>query len=253
MRNIIFIKILCLLAAQRLCAQVVNIEAERIKGKDSIGWVGTLGANVNWVKNTNSILQVEGNTHLQHNHPRGTWLLVARTSVLQDNSNDLANETFAHLRYTHRLNRWLRVEGFGQIQNNIVTRIKLRSLGGVGLRFKLANTSSFAAYTGTGFMYEYTEQLTKPEISTLREYRSTNYFTLNWQPSQTFNFLATCYYQPLLASFDDYRATGEAKAAFKITKQLSFNAKFRFLSDTNPAPNAPKTTFAWLNGLEYCF
>lgn len=239
---------------KKASAQVVNIEAARIKGKDSVGWFGTLGANVSLIKNTKHITQIEANALIQHNNVGDTWLLVARSSLLQADNDALTNETFAHLRNTHRLNTWLRSEGFVQIQNNTVTRIKLRGLAGAGLRFKIIKKPKIALYAGTAYMYEYTDEILPKEIMTLREQRSSNYFTLTYTPTPTFELTSTTYYQPLFADFaNDFRLMGEHKAKFKITKHLNFNTQFRFLYDTMPVQNAPNLTYAWLNGLQWEF
>ena len=250
----IFIFINCF-ASDFAQAQVVNIESARIKGKDSVGWYGTLGANINLIKNTKQITQAEANGLVQHNSVRDIWLLVARTSVLQADNDALTNETFAHLRNTHRLNSWLRTEAFAQVQNNAVTRIKLRALAGAGLRFRLVKTKKTAAYAGTAYMYEYTdESLPKGEINTLREHRSSNYFTLTYTPSSTVELTSTTYYQPLFTALSsDFRIMGEHRARFKLQKHLSFTTQFRFLYDTEPVPTVTDYTYSWLNGLQWEF
>jgi Protein of unknown function, DUF481 len=254
LKNISFFIFLFCLLANKLAAQVVNIESARIKGKDSIGWFGTLGANFNLTKNVKNVTQLEANAHLQHNDIKDVWLLVARSSLLQADNDALTNETFAHLRNTHRLSNFLRTEGFVQVQNNAVTRIKLRALAGGGLRFKWIKKPKLALYSGIGYMYEYTEEVLPKGINTLREHRSTNYFTLTYTPSKTLELMSTTYYQPLFAApLQDFRIVGEHRAKFKLLAHLSFTTQFRFLYDTQPVPNAPDYTYAWLNGVVWDF
>jgi Protein of unknown function, DUF481 len=253
-KNNIFLIFSILFTANFAYAQVVNIESARIKGKDSVGWYGTLGANINLTKNTKQITQAEANGLVQHNSVRDIWLLVARTSVLQADNDALTNETFAHLRNTHRLNTWLRSEGFVQVQNNAVTRIKLRALAGAGLRFRLYKNKKLTAYAGTAYMYEYTDETLPRGINTLREHRSSNYFTLTYKPSSTVELVSTTYYQPLFEAVErDFRIMGEHRARFKLQQHLSFTTQFRFLYDTQPAPTVTDYTYSWLNGLQWEF
>ncbi len=113
------------------------------------------------------------------------------------------NNLFYHLRYNYKINKWLRWEAFTQLQQNNLRGIKLRWLRGTGPRFNLAGSKKLSLYRGTAAMFEYEKEQTDPVIYH-RDFRSSNYVSLTYKPSEYAEFIETVFYQPLFSNLDDY-------------------------------------------------
>ena len=234
-------------------AQIVNIERERIKGKDSVGWAGEVGADFNLQKTKRTLLQAGSNLHLQYKTLHNVWLLLGQAQLVKADNEALENNTFLHIRYNRRLNNWWRYELFAQAQNNIINRVRLRSLVGTGARLRLLKTTPLTIYIGVGYLYEYSEELLPNSLVYKREHRNTNYYTITWQPTPQLSLVSTTYYQPLIADAADFRVASETRFAFKLLKHLSLTSRFSYTYDSAPATDALQSTFAWNNGVVWSF
>jgi hypothetical protein len=232
-------------------AQIVNIESQRMHS-DTVGWLGSVGSTFSLVKNTQQILSLNANAHLQYKTQKDLYLFLASYDLLKASSSDLSNNTFIHLRYNRKLNKWLTWEVFTQLQQNAVTGIDLRSLAGTGPRFKIYKTNKLHLYAGMAAMYEYEREAVKPPVIH-KDVRSSNYFSFTYMPSSIFNLVFTTFYQPLFSNFSDYRIFNETILNIKATKHFSIITAFNYLYDAFPVQGVPKVNYTISNGFSYTF
>ncbi len=244
---IVFINVL------NLNAQVLNIEHLRI-ANDSTGFAGSIGVNLQLIKNTRDIF-IFGNTiYVQYRNGKNLIFLINRFSWKKIDDIDIINKGVIHLRYNYKLTDVVSLEAFGQIQYNTISKIKSRQLVGGGTRFKLTEKEKFKAYLGTLFMYEYEKILNDPNPTIYHNnYRFSGYLSFGIFPSENFIFTSTTFYQPRLDQFNDYRIYSQNSVSFRVFKKLSLLLTYAISYDTFPAAGIPKTQYDFLNGLVYTF
>ena len=232
-------------------AQIVNIESQRLQS-DTTGWLGGMGSNFLFQKNTVQVLNINLNAHVEYKAEKSLYLFLANYNLLRGSGETFSNNLFYHLRYNYKVNKLIRWEVFTQLQQNSITGINLRVLAGTGPRFKLKSTKQFALYAATAAMYEYEKETTTPAIYH-RDIRSSSYITATYKPNDNTEITGTFFYQPLYKDFADLRILNEISAKFKIVKHLSFIAAWYYLYDSRPAASTPRLNYSISNGIEYDF
>lgn len=226
-------------------AQVVNIEAERIKsGKE--GWAGTLGLAFSISENGRQLITFNTNAHTQYKHKRHLALLLGESVFSRADGQNFNNQAFGHLRYNYKLNNWMRWEAFGQVQYNKVAGLESRILAGTGPRFKLVDTTFARVYLGTLYMAEW-ERSTEQVY--LQQHRLDAYLSFTILPIKTIKITSTTYYQPRFDQFKDFRLSNDTELAFSILKWLAFTVRFRYMYDALPPGNGPNRIYSLTNGL----
>jgi len=248
------IKSLLTVAVLHLCtislhAQIVNIEGKRI-ATDTVGFAGSLGINLSASKFTQSFVAANINGHLQYKTKKDLILLISDYEVVNAGGENFNNSGFLHLRYNRKLSKVIRSELFTQAQYNSVTKLDVRLLNGLGLRFKLSQYERAKFYWGVAAMYEH-EQV--EDEGTMNDVRLSSYLTFTLRPEKTVVFSNTTYAQPRIDNFADYRISNNSRLQFDITKQLKFVTNFSFLYDAKPPIEVPKVNYQIRNGLTYKF
>lgn len=253
MRVITFITFILILLHSPVClhAQIVNIESARIQ-TDTTGWAGSGGTGISLEKNTRKIFTVNLEAHVQYKTQKDLWLFLGDHSFLKGGNQKFVSNTFAHFRYNRKLNPWLRWEVFTQLQNNVITQIKSRFLTGTGPRFKIMSYKKFRLYAASLIMYEHEQEKTFPAI-THNDIRSSSYISFTFVPNDNVQLVSTTFYQPLLKNFSDVRIYNQVVLIVKASDHLSFQMKWNYLYDHNPAGIAPKTNYHLISGLNYEF
>ena len=232
-------------------AQVLNIEHLRI-AKDTSGFAGSIGINLQLIKNTRDIF-IFGNTmYLQYRNKKHIAFLINNISYKKINDEDIINKGTMHLRYNYKLSEIVTLEAFGQLQYNTISKIKMRQLIGGGTRFKLAEKEKYELYLGTILMHEYEKIDADPYIYN-RNYRFSGYLSFRIFPTKNFIFTSTTFYQPRLDKFNDYRIFNQNSLSLRIIKKLSLQLTYTISYDAFPAEGIPKTQYQLLNGLVYTF
>lgn len=222
-------------------AQIINIEEKRYKDAEE-GLQGNIDFNFKFTQNTNSIWQLSNNISLLYRKKKLTHLLLNNITLVRSNSNDLVNYGYAHYRLIHMISeiRFIKWESYTQIQYNSVQKIKQRTLVGSGLRFKIINKDSLQFNYGWSLMYEY-EETTIPEYSSL--IRNSNYLSLEWKISPSWELKTIAYYQPYIGDFSDYRLSNETNISHKLTQKISLVGTVSILYDSNPPVDVPVNNF----------
>ncbi|MEZ4957456.1 MAG: DUF481 domain-containing protein [Saprospiraceae bacterium] len=245
---------LLFLSHQAINAQIVNIEERRIKGtNDSTFWYGSLrlGANISKVKD--QVLQFNSTGHVQYKKGRSLTLLLLDGNFLRAGNRDFQEAAFSHLRFNYKLKEWLVTETFVQAQYNKLLLINLRALAGAGLRFQLLKSQDGKQriYGGTAYLFEknqYTD-----EIPNKNWHRLSSYISFTFRPSEGVTLVSTTYFQPTLSDVANYRLSTEWRLDTPLGKKLSFFSNFTFSRDKSLPDGAPRSVYAWLNGLAYKF
>lgn len=231
-------------------AQILNIEQQRIV-TDTTGWAGRMGLSVSASKFTKSLFSINTRGHLQYKTNKDLYLLIANFDLVNADGENFDNRGYGHFRYNRKFTDLIRFEIFTQVQYNSLTKIKSRSLSGIGPRFKLSQHENAKFYWGLAYMYEYEVIAEQEQVN--NDHRGSTYFTFTLLPVKDITFSNTTYIQPLLTDIQDYRVSNDSNLDFKINENLKFNTIFSFLYDEEPPADVPKLNYLVRNGLSYQF
>lgn len=238
-------------SAQVACAQVVNIESERLK-TDTNGLYGSVSADFALTSNTKTVVVFDGMAQLEYKYDKDLYLLLGNYGLVNGDKESFSNNAFIHFRYNRKMTRHLRWEIFTQLQFNKISKINLRYLAGTGPRFKLVEAEKIALYAATLVMFEYEEDDTT-ENSIHRDVRSSSYVSFTLPLTENLEIISTTYYQPLYTDFSDFRIMNQVSAALLISEKLQLEPKFNFLYDSRPVAGVPEVNYSLMIGLKYQF
>lgn len=232
-------------------AQIVNVESARMQS-DTTGWKGNLGAAFSVIKNTQQIVQLDVNAHVQYKTTKDLYLLLGNYTFLKGAGQELVNNTFFHFRYNRKINDMLRWEVFTQTQSNVVTGIQSRFLIGTGPRFKITANKVFRLYAATLIMYEQEKEVAA-DAQLKKDLRNSSYVSFSYTPAGNIELVSTSFYQPLLRNFKDFRLLNQETLKISATKNLAFIINWNYLYDSYPAVNTPETNYTFSTGFNYAF
>ncbi len=232
-------------------AQIVNIENQRLQAKEN-GWLGSIGLNMSYIKNTREIWQIGSRVRVQYHQDKHTALWLSELNFVKAGQSDFLNNGFEHLRYNYALtdSGRLVVEAFRQMQYNKVQKIKLRSLFGAGFRYRVVDRDSAQVDVGVHPMYEF-EELSNEESN--RHFRLSSYLSFDFQFNANLGINSITYYQPDVANFKDFRLSNETTLRTKITEKLDLRIIFRLTYDEEPPEGVPQNTVYLKNGIVFRF
>jgi putative salt-induced outer membrane protein YdiY len=231
--------------------QIINIEDKRL-GIEEDGWKGNVDLNFRFTQNVNSIWQINNRIAVQYKKEKNTHLLLGDMNLVRSNNSDLINFGYIHYRFSHLIQRNpdIQLEGFTQSQYNTVQKIRLRSIAGGGLKFKVLGSDSINLNIGWTFFYEY-EEVTTPEYSNV--VRNSNFLSFNWKINAAWDFKTILYYQPNIVDFRDYRISNETSISHRFSEHFSIVGNLSFLYDSRPPINVPVNIFNSSISLRYKF
>ena len=116
--------------------QIVNMESKRLH-TDTIGWAGSINANLAFTNYGKEVFAANGNAHVQYQAKKSLYLLLGSYGFLKGADQSLINNAFLHFRYNYKLGKVVRLEAFTQLQQNAIVKIQSRFLVGTGPRFKI--------------------------------------------------------------------------------------------------------------------
>jgi len=174
--------------------------------------------------------------HLLFGYVRGDYSRFNHTTSVA--------KAFAHVRYNYEFTEWLWGELFAQMQSDEFQRLKLRTLFGVGPRFRVLHADTFDVYAGTAYMIERNVIAVAPGASDANEIvlaRLSNYVTAHWDIDTRVVLATTLYVQPQISDFSNTRVLSENVFGFKVTKVLTASISGTVRYDSAP-PSDVKTT-----------
>lgn len=166
--------------------------------------------------------------------------LLGGASFATDFKNRLANKETGHLRYNYRLLDRVWWETFVQAEHDEFLLVRLRALGGIGLRFLPWDKKLRVAY-GTSIMPEYEmldgSILVNPPPSQANTFvpRWNNYLTLIYFVNDRVKLQTTGYIQPRFDKFEDFRVMNDNVFDVEIVGKLELNVTVSLRYDSMPA------------------
>lgn len=255
-------------------AQIVNIEEARMGRDSSNHFAGKAGVNFsifnqNAGKNRpNNYLQFRFNGDAAYNTPKHTYLLLNYFNYLlvnynsKEQRNTVAQQGYSHGRVNLFQARRLSYELFAQGQSDKTRGLRVRTLGGGYLRFRVMKQEdkNINVFVGTGLMHEY-EKWENPElagqIQVSNLLKSTSYASAKFK-SQNNNLETNtiAYYQVGYSKLIDRfrnRVSGEISLGVKLTKVLALKTKFNCTYEDLPIVPVTRFVYSVSNGIEVVF
>ena len=180
----------------------------------------------------------------------GQLIGTGKKSDLIVNKETTDSKSFYHIRFIKDFLPQFTNEFFFQMQDNHSSRLQLRTLAGIGLRKSLLKNDISTVNLGTGFMSE-VEKLTNENQSQL--IRSTNYLSLNSNPTKKLKCTAVVYFQPALDNMNDFRLLFDFRPSLAITEHFTFSHKTMLRYDAFPPDNVEKLDYELAQMIEYRF
>jgi hypothetical protein len=232
-------------------AQIINVENARIHS-DTTGWAGAAGLQLSMTKNTEEIFLVQLNSHVQYKTKKDLFMILGNYGFLSGGSQNLINNSFLHLRYNRKLSRTVRMEVFGQVLQNPVTKIDYRILYGAGPRFKMMDKPKIRMYAASLIMHEYERELNEQK-TVHNDIRSSSYLSVSYLPNTSSELVSTVFYQPLVTKLQDFRFLHQLRFSAKAGKNLALACNFNYLYDNAPVTGVPRINYTVSTGMEYDF
>ena len=168
-----------------------------------------------------------------------------RTRLGEERSEAFVNQLLVHARWTAMWRERFGTELFAQVQTNEFFRLRVRTLGGTGLRFELVHEEPVQVWAGTGTMLEYNRIDVAPGAAdppTELVNRSTSYVGVRTAlRGKTLLFQLVGYVQPAWIRPEDLRALVELETLAKLTDTFSLGNTLSVLHDSQP-PTAVRPT-----------
>ncbi len=219
---------------------------------DTTGWSGSVGLNVNLIKNVKQLFKINNKIHVQYKTPEQLVLFINDISFDRADGANFINKGVQHLRYNYKIKPKIAWELFIQNQYNTISKITYRRLAGTGIRYKITKSEKYKVYLGHLVMLE-AEKTTEMTNSSSKIWRNSNYLSFSFYFNSNISWISTTYYQPQIDHFADYRVAHQSALAFKINKNLRFKTTFNITYDASPVFGVPKNQYSFSNGLVYSF
>lgn len=232
-----------------LKAQVINIESKRFLN-DTNGFVGRADLNFNVIQNTQQIISLGLNVHMQYQHNKNRFLAISDLAFIKAGSTNFVNNGYQHLRHGYKIMDRITWESFVQAQYNLVLKLDKRYLAGMGPRFKILKKKNFRLYAATLYMFEY--QMQNNETIEQYNHRLSAYATFNIGFNKV-DLSHTTFFQPLLSDPSNYRIASDSNLDIALTEHFNFRVGFNLLYDNHQPPGVPELAYTLKNGLSFKF
>ena len=213
-------------------SQIVNMESSRKENligshvQINIGLNGSSGT----VDRTNYSL--EG----RFDNNSSNWQRFAIFSYKREEKDNsiTSNNTFMHLRGVRKITPLVAIEGFIQLSEKPLQKIKRRELIGAGLRLSPYKSIKI----GLGIFNENEERILSKARETVR---INSYITNSFNISETASFDTTLYIQPDLEDFSELRSYLVLGLRLKISERFSSIITYENTHDSSPPPLTDKS------------
>jgi hypothetical protein len=166
------------------------------------------------------------------------------------------SRSFAHGRYNYQLTPRLWWELFGQVQNDLFQRLRVRNLWGTGPRYALYEGASFHTFVGVAYMFEYEAidpKLASFDPATTTAQRLSSYVSISYAHGTAMTAGLTTYLQPRLDEPSDARVLVEGATTFAITPRLSSKVTATLRYDSDPPTSVRTADLEVKNSLSLAF
>ena len=243
MKNLkFFFLIIIFLYPSNIYSQIVNMESSRKEGligshfQINIGLNGSSGT----VDRTNYSL--EGRVDVNSDK----WQRFVILSYKREEKDDsiTSNNTFLHLRGVRKISPLLAVEGFIQLSEKPLQKIKRRELIGAGIRLSPYKSIK----VGLGVFNEDEERVLSKSRETVR---INSYITNSFNISESASFESTLYIQPDIEDFSELRSYLVLGLRLKISERFSSIITYENTHDSSPPPLTDKSNSFY--GVKFSF
>ena len=243
MKNLkFFFLIIIFLYPNNIYSQIVNMESSRKEGligshfQINIGLNGSSGT----VDRTNYSL--EGRVDVNSDK----WQRFGILSYKREEKDDsiTSNNTFLHLRGVRKISPLLAVEGFIQLSEKPLQKIKRRELIGAGIRLSPYKSIK----VGLGVFNEDEERVLSRSRETVR---INSYITNSFNISESASFESTLYIQPDIEDFSELRSYLVLGLRLKISERFSSIITYENTHDSSPPPLTDKSNSFY--GVKFSF
>lgn len=260
MHRLVLALVLVALAAPRARAQIVDVQT--LIGHDvPEGGSAKVDASIDWRTGNSRVFHAAGaavGRWRAHDH---LWFAVVRAEYDENAGKDLpyvtdVAKTFEHVRYRYHLAPWLATEVFVQHENDRFRRLRLRTLGGAGLRVRVAHGASWSIHVAASYMAEY-EVLVDDALPDAgargADSRLSTYAVAAWKLNDDVTASETVYAQPRFTDPRDVRVLEEAALTSKIAARVAFRFAFVVAHDSRPPPDTAKTDTSLQSAVQVSF
>ena len=231
---------------------VAQVNTERMRALDVDGVAAEVDGDVALQSGNADVFEVGLGLRVDAQKGRDYTFLVGSVRYGEKDGDAFRNRSFAHLRYNRTLVPWLVGESFAQVEHDGFARLRLRTLGGAGLRVRYLDTDAVKIFQGTTPMYEY-ESLDVDAVAThpaqTSRVRWSNYLNVHFRLTEATHLRTTIYVQPRLDAFDDVRVLNEAVLGVVITERVSLNVRLDLRYDSRPPDDVEDLDLALRNGI----
>ena len=223
-------------------SQIVNMESSRKENligshvQINIGLNGSSGT----VDRTNYSL--EG----RFDNNSSNWQRFAIFSYKREEKDNsiTSNNTFMHLRGVRKITPLVAIEGFIQLSEKPLQKIKRRELIGAGLRLSPYKSIKI----GLGIFNENEERILSEARETVR---INSYITNSFNISESASFESTLYIQPDIEDFSELRSYLVLGLRLKISERFSSIITYENTHDSSPPPLTDKSNSFY--GVKFSF
>ena len=155
-----------------------------------------------------------------------------------------SNNTFLHLRGVRKISPLLAIEGFIQLSEKPLQKIKRRELIGAGIRLSPYKSIK----VGLGVFNEDEERVLSKSRETIR---INSYITNSFNISESASFESTLYIQPDIEDFSELRSYLVLGLRLKISERFSSIITYENTHDSSPPPLTDKSNSFY--GVKFSF
>lgn len=239
MRKILTIVLALMLSCAH--AQIINFEENR-NNTDTLQMSLTAG---NQVGTAEDFEQIAGSMSARKQFDKHLVFVLGGGRHFYADGLEL-NSWFTHLRYNYKLTPYVIPELFTQYSMNSAARIDLRSLLGVGTRYRFGEHLSI----GTGMMYENVQMADTAD----QDYVRMSFYLSYAKNFGWFKINNIGYYQPYIMQLDNANLSYTARLDFNITEHVTIFLSGSIAYSKYPySPAVGNTVYSTENGISFNF
>ncbi len=232
----------------------VNIEALR-RDDPPLGRSGSLGGDFTFRTGNVDFVQLDFNGRQYVVAENVTTLIVGNAGIGFLGRSRFASSGLIHYRRTHA-HRWASPEWYAQANYDRAQLLRLRLVGGGGIRAAVVRGAWGQFGTGTALMFEH-ERLELPDSALHARrttvVRSSSFLTLRVVSESGFVVTSTTYLQPDIQALGDVRILENLRLASPITEKVALTVSFNLRYDSRPPDGVAKLDTVLRTGVTYTY
>lgn len=246
-------------------SQILNVEKTRVERDSSNYFTGKLGVNLNLFNRpvgtegkTDHFVGLTGNGNIGYVSENTTYLLLGSYNYVRLRGETQIETGYLHGRVTFNRKQQLSYETYGQLQYDYNRGLELRSLVGVGIRFRLVQSEDVRLNLGTGIMYEHERWHNFQEDRYIKKHipKMSNYVSIRLPLNPYLELSSIHYYQFGYDQPDEmwrHRFSGDFSLTMKINNRFQLITSFNHTYENRPIVPIPSYLYNLTNGIQVSF